>query len=68
MSNRSMAHSSLFLRIRHTTAPEPNSCRYCGRNQLDHGLYSVRSVGLHSYAEPTNEQRKARIRARKNTL
>lgn len=68
MVNQPAFHSPLFVRVRHEKAPEPNSCRWCGRIQGEHGLYSVRSVGLHSYVEPTNEQRKARLRARRNNL
>lgn len=54
-----------FVRVRHSSAPAPNSCRWCGRERGSHGLFFARSVGNHYYAEPTPQQRMARMRARR---
>ncbi|GAB2734394.1 hypothetical protein GCM10027090_02300 [Sinomonas soli] len=56
-----------MVRVRHVSAPGPNSCRWCGREQRTHGLFYARSVGNHYYTEPTPQQRLAPMRARRGT-
>lgn len=61
-----MTNTDTFLRVRHTEAPAPNNCRWCGREPKTHGIAFVRSVGNHSYEAPTSKQRLARMTARRN--
>lgn len=49
--------------IRHETTPNPNGCRYCGQEKHSHANSWVPSVGGHNWVEPTNDQRKARMKA-----
>lgn len=60
-----MTEQNIFTRVRHTEAPGPNSCRWCGREQRNHGMSFVRSVGNHHYTSPTDKQRLARMLSRK---
>lgn len=62
-----MTEQNTFTRVRHTEAPPPNSCRWCGREEQNHGMTFARSVGNHYYAAPTDKQRLARMLSRKNT-
>lgn len=63
MDNSSRA---LFVRVRHEEVPAPNACRWCGYEERGHGMYSSRSVGIHTWVAPTSAQRKARMLARRN--
>lgn len=52
----------------HTNAanlPVPNGCRYCGADKQDHCQRSSPEVGSHGWAEPTDEQRLTRMKARR---
>lgn len=51
--------------MRNRTIWSPFSCRWCGEERSNHGRSYVRSKGLHSWEEPTQEQIKARMRARR---
>lgn len=66
-TRRGTTMRTAFLRIRHTAAPVPNACRWCGREQTDHGLFFARSVGNHYFVAPTPQQRLARMRTRRVT-
>lgn len=55
----------MTTRVRHHVPPNPYGCRWCGDAQSHHGRSYVRSRGLHSWEQPTNEQIKARMRARR---
>lgn len=45
----------------------PNGCRWCGREQRGHATsYSVVLGRLHIFEQPTDEQRKIRMRAAKD--
>ncbi|WP_098007794.1 hypothetical protein [Streptomyces sp. sk226] len=50
---------------RHRTAPTPFGCRWCGEQARNHGRSYVRSRGMHGWERPTNDQIKARMRARR---
>ena len=54
----------LRVRVRHSSAPHPNGCRWCGRDEYGHGLSYTASTGFHSWGLPTPAQRKARMLAR----
>lgn len=56
-----------FVRVRHTSAPVPSGCRWCGRERGSHGLFFTRSVGNHYFVDPTSQQRLARMRTRRFT-
>ncbi|MFJ3699564.1 hypothetical protein ACIPW9_36480 [Streptomyces sp. NPDC090052] len=56
----------MTTRIRHQAAPNPSGCRWCGDDRTHHGLYYVKSRGLHAWEQPTNAQRLARMHARRN--
>jgi hypothetical protein len=45
--------------------PSPNGCRWCGLEERDHFQRWKPPVGWHQWAEPTSEQRKERMRARR---
>ncbi|GII83976.1 hypothetical protein Ssi03_19660 [Sphaerisporangium siamense] len=45
--------------------PPPNGCRWCGVEARDHLQRWKESVGWHQWVEPTSEQRKERMRARR---
>ncbi|KOX10121.1 hypothetical protein [Nocardiopsis sp. NRRL B-16309] len=42
----------------------PNACRHCGDDKYHHGNQWHRAVGFHKWIEPTDEQRKDRMKAR----
>ena len=44
---------------------EPNACRWCGVPQRGHFQLWKPPVGWHTFAEPTDEQRLARMKARR---
>jgi hypothetical protein len=46
------------------TAPSPFGCRWCGYPD-PHGRQYLPGRGMHSWERPTNEQIKARMRARR---
>ena len=62
-----MTKQNTSTRVPHTETPNPNSCRWCGKEQRDHGMTFARSVGNHYYVTPTDKQRLGRILARKKT-
>jgi hypothetical protein len=43
----------------------PGGCRWCGIEQYGHTQRWRPSVGWHTWAEPTDAQRKARMKARR---
>ncbi len=47
------------------SAPNPNGCRYCGVDRESHLQRYASEVGWHKWIEPTDEQRKGRLRARR---
>lgn len=47
-------------------AAEPNGCRHCGAAQRFHCQRWTDAAGWHTWTEPTDEQRKARMLARRN--
>lgn len=49
------------------TPADPNSCRHCGVPQRSHGQRWVPDAGVHGWTEPTPEQRKQRMLARRRT-
>lgn len=51
--------------VRHTVAPTPNACRWCGRDERTHAIEWAGSVGYHKWAVPTSAQRRARMLARR---
>lgn len=55
-----------IVRVRHATPPPPSGCRWCGDPQDSHGSQWIASVGMHTWAEPTREQRLQRMRARRS--
>lgn len=59
------------LYVRHTQAPLPEGCRWCGftkraqrRGELDHSQRYVLGRGFHSWEQPTAAQMLMRGRAR----
>ncbi|OQD51939.1 hypothetical protein BM536_037010 [Streptomyces phaeoluteigriseus] len=56
----------MTVRVRHAGPPAPSGCRWCGEDQSRHGRRWVSSVGVHSWEEPTREQRLSRMRARRS--
>lgn len=44
---------------------DPSGCRYCGVDQRAHGQRWTRAASWHQWTEPTMEQRKARMLARR---
>jgi hypothetical protein len=51
--------------VRHKSAPSPDACRWCGREQRLHGIEWAASVRYHGWSAPTVAQRRARMRARR---
>lgn len=47
------------------SAVEPNACTWCGIGQRDHYRQWTTAAGWHKWTEPTDEQRKARMLARR---
>ncbi|ATE56355.1 hypothetical protein CNX65_26335 [Actinosynnema pretiosum] len=47
------------------TVVSPNGCRWCGADKLAHGRLWVPEVKWHGWVEPSSEQRKARMLARR---
>lgn len=47
------------------TIPTPDGCRWCGHERRSHGQLWKPSVGFHKWAEPTDAQRLARMKARR---
>jgi hypothetical protein len=52
----------VWTHIKLSQAPLPMGCRYCGADQRTHCKRYVKSVGFHSWTEPTSAQRNARLR------
>lgn len=46
-------------------APTPNGCRYDGIDQRAHGRQWTPDAGWHAWKQPTQEQIKTRMRARR---
>jgi len=46
-------------------APAPNGCRWCGVDRETHLSRWWPVVNWHQWTEPTNDQRKARLLARR---
>jgi hypothetical protein len=46
--------------------PAPGGCRHCGADRQDHCQRYAPDVGRHGFVEPTDEQRLARLKARRN--
>ena len=51
-------------RIRHTSAPTPEGCRWCGWPYRGHVQQWVPGRGWHGWEHPTRQQITARMRAR----
>lgn len=51
--------------VRHYVAPNPFGCRWCGVAAGNHGSRYVSSQGMHAWEQPTNDQVKARMQARR---
>ncbi|WP_327335868.1 hypothetical protein OG384_04340 [Streptomyces sp. NBC_01324] len=51
--------------IRHQSAPNPDGCRWCGYGN-PHGWQYLPGKGGHQWEPPTNAQRLARMKARRN--
>jgi hypothetical protein len=47
------------------TAPTPFGCRWCGTEQGGHGRRWMPGRGIHAWEQPTQEQIKARMLARR---
>lgn len=47
------------------TTPNPSGCRHCGLDQRDHMQRWTTEAGWHTWTPPTDEQIKARMRARR---
>lgn len=60
-----MITTSKPAHVRHTTAPSPNACRWCGRDERLHAIEWAKSAGYHNWAVPTSAQRRARMIARR---
>lgn len=45
--------------------PNPNGCHWCGIDRQEHFQRWVPEAGLHIWAEPTADQRKSRMLARR---
>lgn len=58
--------SDMLFVVRHQTTPHPNGCRWCGYEQRGHAQRYSRAVGNHIWVEPTNQQRLARMKKRRN--
>jgi hypothetical protein len=54
------------IRWPHGTTPPPSGCRWCGRDQYNHGCWYVPRRGFHTWVQPTQAQIKARMLARRN--
>ncbi|MEV2239612.1 hypothetical protein [Micromonospora sp. NPDC049891] len=51
-------------RVRHTSAPMPEGCRWCGTAEREHPQLWVPGRGWHGWVEPTRKQITARMWAR----
>jgi hypothetical protein len=51
--------------VRHSLAPTPYGCRWCGDQQGHHGQQYIGGHGVHAWEQPTNAQIKARMLARR---
>lgn len=49
-----------------TDLPNPNGCRYCGTDRDKHLQRWAPGAKWHGWVEPTPEQRKARMLARRD--
>jgi len=47
------------------TVPNPSGCRWCGLDQRGHARQWKPPVGWHAWEQPTQEQIKERMRARR---
>lgn len=47
-------------------APSPNACRHCGLDLYEHMQRWKTGVGWHKWTPPTQDQIKARMKARRN--
>jgi hypothetical protein len=56
-----------ILAIRHQTTPPVGGCRWCGFGTPDHGNAWIPGRGWHTFADPTDDQRKARLKAGSTT-
>ncbi|WP_327259977.1 MULTISPECIES: hypothetical protein [unclassified Streptomyces] len=45
--------------------PSPNACRHCGLDQRGHAQQWTTFAGWHTWAQPTQDQILARMRARR---
>lgn len=52
-----------IIRLRHRTSPPVGGCRWCGIYKTDHALRWVPGKKWHSFVEPTDAQRTARLLA-----
>lgn len=62
---RCLMGGARVIRTNRVLPPDPNGCRWCGDARGHHGTQWVASVGQHTWAEPTTEQRLRRMQARR---
>jgi hypothetical protein len=53
--------------VRHSLAPTPYGCRWCGIPQREHAQRWKPPAGWHTWEQPTNAQIKARMLARRTS-
>ncbi|MEU0098241.1 hypothetical protein [Streptomyces sp. NPDC006267] len=53
------------MTARHHTAPPPNGCQHCGVVEREHMQRWKPPAGWHKWTAPTQDQIKARMRARR---
>lgn len=51
---------------RMTILPTPNGCRWCGIDKRRHARQWTEEAGWHAWEQPTQDQIKARMFARRN--
>lgn len=57
--------TSVARRVRHAVPPQPNSCRWCGIPEREHGQRWTPSKSWHAWEAPTAAQRRARMLTRR---
>jgi len=62
-ANTGMLHG--HIRWPHGTVPTPFGCRWCGTERSGHGRRYLPGRGMHAWEQPTQDQIKARMLARR---
>lgn len=65
MARAIVAQFEVTDRIPPAPIPSPDGCRHCGAQQREHTQSHHPDVGFHTWVEPTGEQRKERMLARR---